>query len=102
MAGSWYSARGGSLSVRRGGRRWTCIGCSPITLAPLADRPLPPGRVRRGFANIRKLIGTPAHVAKPARPGPGRPKGSASGPAPRYPVPKKTGNTDKTDTPAAA
>jgi len=25
MAGSWYSARGGSLSARRGGRRWTCI-----------------------------------------------------------------------------
>ena len=74
----------------------------PWETRPPAGRPLPPGRVRRGFANIRKLIGTPAHVAKPARPGPGRPKGSASGPAPRYPVPKKTGNTDKTDTPAAA
>ena len=50
-------------------------------------RPLSPGRVRRGFANIRARLGTPAHVAKPARPGPGRPKGSSSGPAPRYPVP---------------
>ena len=49
-----------------------------------------PGQVRRGFANIRELLGTPAHVAKPAKPGPGRPKGSASGPAPRYPVPKKS------------
>ena len=42
---------------------------------------------------------TPAHVAKPTRPGPGRPKGSARGPAPRYPVPKKTGNLSETGTP---
>ena len=70
---------------------------------PAPSRPgLTPGRVRRGFTNIRKLIGTPTHVAKHARPGPGRPKGPASGQAPRYPVPKKTGNTDKTDRPAAA
>ncbi|MGH3153390.1 MAG: hypothetical protein ACRDOB_22030 [Streptosporangiaceae bacterium] len=73
----------------------------PWETRPPDGRPLPPGRVRRGFANIRKHIGTPAHVAKPARPGPGRPEGSASGPAPRYPVPKKTGNTDKTDTPVS-
>ena len=45
----------------------------------------------------RPRLGTPAHVAKPARPGPGRPKGSVSGPAPRYPIPKKTGNKDETD-----
>jgi DDE superfamily endonuclease len=63
---------------------------------PDPARPLPPGRVRRGFANIRPLLGTPARVAKPARPGPGRPKGTAKGPAPRYPVPKKTGNQDET------
>jgi len=63
---------------------------------PDPARPLPPGRVRRGFANIRPLLGTPARVAKPARPGPGRPKGTAKGPAPRYPVPKKTGSQDET------
>ena len=74
----------------------------PWETRPPAGRPLTPGRVRRGFANIRRHLGTPARVAKPARPGPGRPKGSATGPAPRYPVQKKTGNTDKTDTPAAA
>jgi hypothetical protein len=65
-----------------------------------AGRPLSPGRVHRGFTNIRRDLGTPARVAKPSRPGPGRPKGSLSGPAPRYPVPKKTGNKNETDTPA--
>ncbi len=72
----------------------------PWERRPDPARPLPPGRVRRGFPNIRARLGTPAHVAKPIRPGPGRPKGSASGPAPRYPIPKKTGNDDKTGTPA--
>jgi hypothetical protein len=72
----------------------------PWEKRPDPARPLPPGRVRRGFANIRPRLGTPARVAKPTRPGPGRPKGSLSGPAPRYPVPKKTGTNDETDTPA--
>jgi hypothetical protein len=72
----------------------------PWERRPDPTRPLPPGRVRRGFANIRSRLGTPARVAKPTRPGPGRPKGSASGPAPRHPVPKKTGNNGETDTPA--
>jgi hypothetical protein len=71
----------------------------PWEKRPDPARPLPPGRVRRGFANIRPRLGTPARVAKPARPGPGRPKGSVSGPAPRHPVPKKTGNNDKPDAP---
>jgi hypothetical protein len=72
----------------------------PWEKRPDPARPLPPGRVRRGFTSIRTRLGTPAHVAKPTRPGPGRPKGSVSGPAPRYPVPKKKGNNDETDTPA--
>ena len=58
----------------------------PWETRPPAGRPLSPGRARRGFANIRARLGTPAHVAKPSRPGPGRPKGTTSGPAPRYPV----------------
>ncbi len=70
----------------------------PWETRPPAGRPLSPGRVRRGFANIRTRLGTPAHVAKPPRPGPGRPKGTTSGPAPRYPVPNKTGTTDKPST----
>jgi DDE superfamily endonuclease len=71
----------------------------PWETRPPAGRPLAPGQVRRGFANIRELLGTPAHVAKPAKPGPGRPKGSASGPAPRYPVPKKSDTKDKPGAP---
>jgi hypothetical protein len=69
----------------------------PWETRPPAGRPLSPGRVRRGFANIRRHLGTPAHVAKPARPGPGRPKGSATGPAPRYPIPKKQAKNDEED-----
>ena len=54
---------------------------------PDPDRPLTPGRVRRGFRNIRRALGTPARVPKPARPGPGRPKGSSKGHAPRHLLP---------------
>jgi hypothetical protein len=57
----------------------------PWEKRPDPARPLSPGRVRRGFANIRPRLGTPAHVAKPARPGPGRPKGSFNSPAPPLP-----------------
>jgi hypothetical protein len=54
---------------------------------PDPARPLSPGRVRRGFRNIRRDLGTPASVPKPSRPGPGRPKGSSTGPAPRHLLP---------------
>jgi hypothetical protein len=54
---------------------------------PDPGRPLSPGRVRRGFRDIRPRLGTPARVPKPARPGPGRPKGSRTGPAPRHLLP---------------
>jgi DDE superfamily endonuclease len=68
---------------------------------PDPARPLTPGRVRRGFRNIRHDLGTPARVAKPSRPGPGRPKGSGKGPAPRYLLPgeadmPRTANTTLT------
>jgi hypothetical protein len=58
---------------------------------PDPARPLTPGRVRRGFRNIRRGLGTPARVAKPSRPGPGRPKGSSKGPAPRHLLPGEAG-----------
>ncbi len=65
------------------------------------ERPLPadrltPGRVRRGFPRIRRKAGIPAQPPKPSRPGPGRPPGATSSPAPRHPVGKKT---PKRDTP---
>ena len=69
----------------------------PWEKPPGPGRPPTPGRARRGFPNIRRQIGTPAHVAKPAHPGPGRPKGTTSGPAPRYPIPKKNRKTNTTD-----
>ena len=59
----------------------------PWERQPDPARPLAPGRVRRGFRNIRRDLGTPARVAKPTRPGPGRPKGSTKGPAPRHLLP---------------
>jgi hypothetical protein len=63
--------------------------------APLEPHRLTPGRVRRGFSRIRRTAGLPATAPKPARPGPGRPKGSRNRrPAPRYPV----GKHSKTDT----
>jgi len=63
----------------------------PWEKQPDPARPLTPGRVRRGFRNIRRDLGTPARVAKPSRPGPGRPKGSSKGPAPRYLLPGEAG-----------
>jgi hypothetical protein len=70
----------------------------PWEKQPDPSRPLPPGRVHRGFRNIRRELGTPARVAKPSRPGPGRPKGSGKGPAPRYLLPGETCRTGKTGT----
>src|SRR5258708_33756517 len=44
----------------------------PWETRPPGGRPLPPGRVRRGFANIRHRLGPPARVAKTTRRCPGR------------------------------
>jgi hypothetical protein len=68
---------------------------APDLRRPWERRPAPgtdpsPVRARRGFRHIRAALGTPARVPKPSRPGPGRPKGTTRGPAPRYPVEKKS------------
>jgi hypothetical protein len=70
----------------------------PWEKQPDPARPLAPGRVRRGFRNIRRDLGTPARVAKPSRPGPGRPKGSSKGPAPRHLLPGEAGTPRTTNT----
>jgi hypothetical protein len=83
---------------------WLLIACYAQLylargLAPLARMPwhprrpaagiLTPGQVRAGFRRVRETLGTPASVAKPSRPGPGRPEGSKNKhTAPRYPVGK--------------
>jgi hypothetical protein len=70
----------------------------PWEKQPDPARPLAPGRVRRGFRNIRHDLGTPARVAKPSHPGPGRPKGSSKGPAPRHLLPGEAGMPRTPDT----
>jgi DDE superfamily endonuclease len=50
---------------------------------------LTPGRVRRDFARLVLITGTPASPPKPSRAGPGRPRGRRSTPATRHDVIKK-------------
>lgn len=60
---------------------------------------LSPRRVRRGFRQVTATLPTPAKSPKPARPGPGRPKGSTNkNPRTRQPVIKK-GRPDNTGHP---
>jgi hypothetical protein len=56
----------------------------------LPPRSLTPNRLLRNFATLLPLLGTPARAPKPRGRSPGRPKGSLSGPARRYPAVKKT------------
>lgn len=56
---------------------------------PLAIHKLTPTRVLRNFASLLPALGTPASAPKPCGRSPGRPKGSRSGPAKRYPALKK-------------
>ena len=56
---------------------------------PLPYRSLTPTRVLRNFVTLAPTVGTPAEAPKPRGRSPGRPKGSLSGPAKRYPAVKK-------------
>ncbi len=55
----------------------------------LPPRKLTPTRVLRGFATLLPALGTPAKAPKPRGRSPGRPKGSRSGAAKRYPAVKR-------------
>ena len=95
-----------SLCTPEQADRWTWLVIAALTQLRLArgvvddlrlpwERPLDPAkltpaRVRRGFRRLRATIGTPASPPKSDRAGPGRPKGTATGPRQRYPVIKKT------------
>lgn len=56
---------------------------------PLAVEKLTPYRVLRSFVTLLPLVGTLAKAPKPRSRSPGRPRGSLSGPARRYPALKK-------------
>jgi hypothetical protein len=95
-----------SLQMPEQADRWTWLVVGAYTQLRLArqlveDLRLPwerrldtaqltPARVRRGFRRIRAALGTPASPPKSDKPGPGRPKGTPTGPRMRYPVIKKT------------
>lgn len=85
--------------------RWTWLVLAAyaqlrLARAIVADRRLPwersqrprrltPTRVLRSFATLLATVGTPAEPPKPCGRSPGRPRGSRTGPAKRYPVLKK-------------
>jgi hypothetical protein len=85
--------------------RWTWLVLAAYTQLRLArgvvsdrrlpwQRPLPahrltPYRVRRGFPQLRCAVGSPTKSPKPCGRSPGRPQGSRTGPARRYPAIKK-------------
>lgn len=54
---------------------------------------LSPWRVKRGFRLLHPHLDSPANPPKPSRPGPGRPTGRTSTPAPRHNIVKKTKKT---------
>jgi hypothetical protein len=56
---------------------------------PLASGKLTPSRVRRALSALLPMVGTPAKAPKPCGRSPGRPRGSRSGRAIRYPALKK-------------
>ena len=60
--------------------------------------PLSPMRVKRGFGVLACRLGTPARSPKTSCPGPGRPLGVRSSPAPRYPVVRKRRRSSKPKT----
>jgi hypothetical protein len=100
------------------GERWTWLVLTAHTQLRLArylaadlrrpweqpsprEKPLTPGRVRRGFRRLRRTLGTPAGTPKPTRAGPGRPPGSTRPPRHRYHVGKTKPVSTSSDVPSA-
>lgn len=63
---------------------------------PLPPDQLTPRRVHRGFHRLHPHLPPVAQAPKTNRPGPGRPKGSTTGPAPRHPMPPTSKLSAKT------
>ena len=61
----------------------------PWEKQPDPARPLPPGRVRRGFRNIRSGLGHPPVSRNPPAPGPAGPKAAAKAQLPATSSPAK-------------
>ncbi len=57
---------------------------------PLPPEQRTPARVRRGFSHLLPYLGSPVTVPKPCGRSPGRPKGTCSLPAKRFPAVKLT------------
>jgi hypothetical protein len=57
--------------------------------------PLSPLRVKRGFRVLQPDLGTPTKSRQSCKPGPGRPQGLTSTPAPRHPVVRKRRSSPK-------
>jgi hypothetical protein len=57
---------------------------------PLPPERRTPARVRRGFSQLLAQLGTPATIPKPCGISPGRPRGTRSPPAARFPAVKLT------------
>jgi hypothetical protein len=80
-------------------REITAVACLPWQPRPPEPGAVTPGQARAGFRRARETAGTPAGPAKPAGPGPGRPRGSKNKrKAPRQPVgkPKLKPSTQRT------
>ncbi|MGI5186284.1 NF041680 family putative transposase [Dactylosporangium sp. CA-152071] len=97
------------------GQRWTWLVLAAHTQLRLArtltidlrrrwekttpiQRPMTPGRVRRGFRMLRRHLGTPARIPKSTTAGPGRPAGTTRPPRTRYDVGKKKSTVDNKKT----
>lgn len=56
---------------------------------PQEPQRMTPSRVRQGFIELLPVLGTPASVPKPCGKSPGRPRGSLSGRATRFPAQRR-------------